>query len=76
VLDVRKPLDLNFQVHAGLEYAVSGMFYLRAGYKYGHDVDGVTAGAGVEYNLLRFDYAIGLMGELGMHHHLSVLFHF
>ncbi|MEW6515883.1 MAG: PorV/PorQ family protein [candidate division FCPU426 bacterium] len=75
-LDLKKPLDLSYQLHAGVEYEFDRMFFLRAGYKYGHDLDGFTFGAGMEWAFFRLDYAAGLMSELGMNHYISVLFTF
>jgi long-subunit fatty acid transport protein len=76
VLDVRKPLDLDYQVHGGVEYVYDDMIFIRAGYKYGHDLDGATIGFGVEYEFLRFDYAIGLMSDLDLNHYISLGFNF
>lgn len=76
-LDIKKPLDLSYQLQVGAEYQFNRMFFLRAGYKFGQDLtESVAFGAGVEWAFFRFDYAAGLMDELGMNHYVSVLFSF
>ncbi|MBN1594911.1 PorV/PorQ family protein [candidate division FCPU426 bacterium] len=59
-------------VHLGLEYELGGIFFARGGYKQGYDLDNVTFGAGFKINIIQLDYALGLKGDLGMNHYISL----
>lgn len=71
-VDLVKPIDQDFSVHAGAEYWYDGFLALRLGYKAGHDLEGLTAGFGVHYQFLQFDYAFGLVQELNNTHKVSL----
>jgi hypothetical protein len=67
------PNDGLDKVNVGTEYAFMDMFFLRAGYRFNYDVEGLTLGAGLDYNLagmqLKIDYAfldVGLFKQLHM----------
>ncbi len=65
--DLFQPNDYAQQMHLGGEYALDETFYLRAGYKFNYDSDGLTAGVGLRQSILGahfgFDYSYGRMGE-------------
>lgn len=71
-VDLVKPNDRDFGVHAGAEYWYDGFLALRAGYKAGYDLEGLTAGLGVHYQFLQFDYAFGLARELNNTHKVTL----
>lgn len=71
-VDLVKPNDQDFRVHLGAEYWYDGFLALRLGYKTGNDLEGLTAGFGVHYQFLQFDYAFGLAQELNDTHKVSL----
>jgi hypothetical protein len=66
------PNDGPERVHAALEYSFINIFYLRGGYSFNYDEKGLTAGAGVYYNMSgvtgRIDYAYLDYGRLDSVH--------
>jgi hypothetical protein len=62
------PNDGPERVHAALEYNFINIFYLRGGYKFNYDEQGLTAGVGIYYNMEgitgRIDYAYLDYGRL------------
>ena len=60
-------------LQAGVEVCYEEMAFLRAGYQSNYDTKGFTAGLGVAYSVLRFDYALtpGLQ-SFGSTHAFSV----
>jgi hypothetical protein len=52
------------------------MVYLRAGYKSGYDLDGLTFGAGFQMKSFRLDYSVGLESALELPHRISVSYKF
>ncbi len=64
--DIFHPNDYEQQAHMGVEYELSGMFALRAGYKFNYDYEGVTFGGGLKHTLgsvmLSLDYSYGSFG--------------
>lgn len=75
-LDALHPRDYSERIHTGLEYNLADMLFLRGGYKFNYDEEGVTAGIGVRYGLqnvnLRFDYAYSAFGIFDSVHRFSV----
>ncbi len=65
--DLFQPNDYKQQMHLGMEYGFSDAVFLRAGYKFFYDNDGLTVGAGVRQALAGFplslDYSYGSMGD-------------
>ena len=60
-------------LHLGGELEFSHAFSLRAGYQTGYDAKNFSAGAGVRYGLLQFDYAfVPFKEELGSTHTISL----
>jgi hypothetical protein len=75
--DLFQPNDYKQQMHLGMEYAFTDALFLRAGYKFFYDNDGLTGGAGVRQEVAGFplslDYSYGSMGDyLPAVHRISV----
>ena len=45
------PIDYDQRVHLGAELGIHNMLYLRGGYKWNYDVEGLTGGVGVKVSL-------------------------
>jgi len=62
-----QPNDYQQQMHIGAEYALSDFLFLRAGYKYDYDSEGLTFGGGIQSTLsgwpVKVDYSYGKMNE-------------
>ena len=50
-LDWQHPRDYSERLHAGLEYGFADTVFLRGGYKFNYDSEGLTAGLGVKAGL-------------------------
>ena len=71
--DIIQPRDYDQQYAAGVEYAFSNMLYLRSGYLFNSDNDGINFGAGISFKGTNLDYAFSNHGEyLGSVHRISV----
>jgi len=61
--------DADETVSMGVEYGWNENFFLRGGYRVNHDIEGISAGVGVQIPIQRWmiqaDYAITDMGDLG-----------
>ena len=66
-LDWVHPRDYSERLHAGFEYGFMDMVFLRGGYKFNYDEEGLTGGLGVRFETggygVRADYAYGAFGE-------------
>ena len=67
----------NFSVLAGAEYVYNHLIALRLGYKADQDaelggLDGLSAGFGVHYQMLQFDFGFTSLGVLGESYQLGV----
>ncbi len=77
-LDAAKPIDNYPSLAAGLELPLMRTLSLRSGYRYRHTGNelgawsGFSAGAGVSFGRLSFDYAFAPFGELGNTHRFSL----
>jgi hypothetical protein len=77
-LDAVKPSDNYLSFIAGVEYPLTGRLALRSGYRYrlhGNELgawSGFSAGAGVAFDKLTFDYAFSPFGTLGNSHRFSI----
>lgn len=77
-LEVSKPVDNYPSVAVGVEYPLTGRLALRSGYRYrlyGNELgawSGFSAGAGVAFDRLSFDYAFAPFGVLGDSHRFSI----
>ena len=75
--NLSQPKDYSQQHNVGMEYSFSQMFFLRAGYKINYDEEGLTLGAGVNYEGYRVDYSFNDYGEyLGNVHRFTLGFSF
>jgi hypothetical protein len=67
-LEMSHPNDNQERIHAALEYNYLGFFFLRGGYKFNYDEQGITLGFGLNYYtsgvIGRFDYAFLDYGRL------------
>jgi len=53
-MDWSHPRDYKERLHAGLEYSLADMIFLRGGYKFNYDEEGLTLGAGFRKDLAGF----------------------
>ncbi len=73
--DLTQPRDFNQQNSIGLEYSFEDLVFLRGGYKFNGDQQGVTAGLGLKYNKYRVDYSYTNYGAyLGNIHRFTIGF--
>ncbi len=75
-VDAIHPRDYSERIHLGAEYGMSNMLFLRGGYKFNYDEEGLTFGVGVNKPLgnygVKFDYSYGDFGEFfGSVHRIS-----
>ena len=67
--------DASTYLNAGAEFRYERLLALRAGYQFGSEGRGFSAGLGVVYSLVGLDYAFSPLGEdLGSAHTISLLF--
>ncbi len=67
--------DTGMRLHLGAEVSYDGTFALRAGYQFGYDAKGLSAGIGIAYGLLAVDYAyVPFTNSLGTTHTFAVTF--
>jgi len=71
--DIIQPRDYDQQYALGVEYSFSKMLYLRSGYLFNSDNDGLNLGAGISFKGTNVDYAFSNFGEfLGTVHRISI----
>ncbi|MCF8414574.1 MAG: PorV/PorQ family protein [Melioribacteraceae bacterium] len=71
--DIIQPRDFDQQHNVGMEYGYEGLVYIRGGYVFNSDQEGLNAGIGVDYRGYRVDYAYSEHGTyLGSVHRVSV----
>jgi len=79
-LDALHPNDHTERVHLGAEFSYLKKYCLRAGYKFNHEVESLTAGVGTEFNVSglqgSFDYAYGSADYFEDIHRFSITFSF
>lgn len=64
-------------IHLGGEFLYKKMFAVRAGYMTGYETKGFTAGLGVFWNSINFDYAFTPYDfDLGSSHTISLMYNF
>jgi tetratricopeptide (TPR) repeat protein len=71
-LDIENTEKLGTDFYAGGEFGLSGILFARIGYM----GDKFTAGAGLNYSGLSFDYAFASMPDLASSHRLSLSYSF
>lgn len=74
-VDWLHPRDYSERLHVGLEYSMIDAFFVRGGYKFNYDEEGLSAGLGVKTGLSSFrlsaDYAYTAFGDFGQVHRIS-----
>lgn len=60
--DLSQPRDYDQQHHLGFEYALHKLLFLRGGYKFNFDEEGLTLGVGVHLKSFRLDYSYNDVG--------------
>ncbi len=70
--DLSKPQELSTRFNLGAEYVYNQVMAIRAGYKFGYDVDTFTAGFGMKISRYNLDYAFAPKGDLGDNHRISL----
>ena len=60
--DMSQPRDYDQQHHLGVEYSLKDFIFLRTGYKFNFDEEGVTFGFGLKKGGFRLDYSYGDFG--------------
>jgi hypothetical protein len=86
LLDINKPLDLDFAGRVGAEYMLYENLFLRGGYrseasnwKAGGDLDlfaGMSLGLGFTFRSYKIDYAINSYGDLGFMNQITLGYSF
>jgi hypothetical protein len=71
-LDVVKANDQDYRYNLGMEYWIADTVALRLGYKYGYDLESITAGCGFHWQIFEMDYAFGLVKDLNSTHKISL----
>jgi hypothetical protein len=67
--------DKGVRIHVGGEILYRSLLALRTGYQIGYDAKGLSAGLGVRYSLLQFDYAfVPFSNQLGDTHTFALTF--
>lgn len=70
--DLVKPDENTLRQNIGVEFLYRNMFAVRAGYKFGYDLDRLTLGFGLKYKIFTLDYAFSLMTRLNPAHRISL----
>jgi hypothetical protein len=63
--------DIQPTLSTGMEYTLSEIIFVRAGYRFNTDVNGITGGIGINYYNVGFSYALYPFGDLGFTHIIS-----
>ena len=75
-VDILKPMDDNIKINAGMEYGFNNFIFLRAGYRIGNDMAGLTLGGGARIpignNITMADYAYVPYGDFGATHRIGL----
>lgn len=67
--------DDGLHLHIGAETVYDSMFMVRAGYQTGYEIKSFSGGVGVQYGIIRFDYAfIPMNGAFSSNHIFSLAF--
>jgi long-subunit fatty acid transport protein len=75
-LDIIKPNDDNIKENIGIEYVVKNLLSLRAGYKFGYDLESLTFGFGFNLKDFNIDYGITKIEVLDITHKVSLTYNF
>lgn len=75
--DLTQPRDFDQQHSVGIEYSFNDIIFLRGGYKFNNDQEGICAGAGVLFKNYRIDYSYNDYGAyLNEVHKFTIGFEF
>jgi hypothetical protein len=61
--DIIGPRDYDQQYNTGLEWGYQDLLFLRTGYKFNYDTQGISFGFGFQTNNFRGDYSYASYGE-------------
>lgn len=61
--DMAQPRDYDQQYHLGFEYSFMNLMFLRAGYKFNFDEEGLCFGGGVKSKIFKVDYSYSEFGD-------------
>lgn len=61
--DMAQPRDYDQQYHLGFEYSFMNLMFLRAGYKFNFDEEGLCFGGGVKFKVFKVDYSYSEFGD-------------
>jgi len=76
-IEGNKVRDFSERVHIGSEFMLNDLVFLRAGYKFNYDEEGLTFGAGIKYSGINLNYAYRDFGSIfGSTSMLSASFNF
>jgi hypothetical protein len=77
-LEFSHPNDGPEKINSGVEYSFQDIFFLRGGYKFNYDEEGLVLGAGLKYDISgftgRFNYAYVDFGNLNQVHMIQLGF--
>ena len=75
-VDAVHPIDYTERVNIGFEYGYNKMLFLRGGYKFNHDTEGLSLGVGFSLQLLGFmtnlSYSFNDAGDFSPVNRISV----
>ena len=61
--DIIGPRDYDQQYNTGLEWGYQDLLFIRTGYKFNYDTQGISFGMGVRFNNFRGDYSYANYGQ-------------
>ena len=71
-VDLRKSIDDDVQVHAGLQFSLQSGVSFRVGYKGGYENENISTGVGFALEQLSVDYAyVPFYSDLGGTHRVT-----
>jgi len=75
-VDAVHPIDYTERVNMGIEYGFKKIFFLRGGYKFNHDTEGLSLGVGFSIQLIglmtKFSYSFNDAGAFSPVNRISV----
>lgn len=71
-VDIEKPFAQNVRTHLGTEFGYEELCFVRAGYQFGYEARGITAGIGMKIKHISVDYGyMPFSNSLGATHRIS-----
>jgi len=71
-MKLKKGIEAEYIIGGGIEYQWTKRIFIRTGYQYKGNDDGLKAGLGFRYKNLRLDYALSFYGNLGSTHRIGL----